>query len=199
MDDAEIKEDELVMIEKIDAVNLTGTNGDTRSENQKLSRRGNDSDDGIEDVLSLRQAPEPVPTPASVKSTGTRAKPKPMRHQHSEKLSTIRPLCSAMITMSFPRGDPRSRSPEARVAVLDELAASRKERTWLEDEVYELDDAKKLFPDMHFLGFLQLWASRISNSRRVSGSTRAGLCLAATTSKMHRVIWAVSGHTYRRN
>ena len=102
---------------------------------------------GIEDVWSLGGVQEPLPTIKTKTTGGSRARPTPMRQQHREKLLTRRPLWAGMITKSLPRGDPRARSPEARSAVLAELKALRQERTWLENEVYELDEAKQLFPD----------------------------------------------------
>ena len=67
---------------------------------------------------------------------GTRARPKPMRQQHRPKLSYIKhPFFPAHVTQSLGRNDPRRRSPEARAAVEEEVAALQAEKAWLENEV----------------------------------------------------------------
>ena len=102
-----------------------------------------------------------MPTPTASDRIINRARPPPMRQQHRENLLYRRPFWAAMITKALARGDPRARSPEARRAVLEQFQALREEGTWLENEVYELDEAKTTFPDGHFPSFLQSSVSKL--------------------------------------
>ena len=84
------------------------------------------------------------------KQRGRHRRRVPLRQEHKEKLTNRKPIWSTMVTQTLPRRDPRSRTEAAIRAVKEELKALREEGTWDEWEVYELDDARKLYPDGHF-------------------------------------------------
>ena len=90
-----------------------------------------------------------VPSNCKARGRHRRRIPK-LVEPHRPKLDPVSKPWSAMVTQSLKRNDPRTQSPEAKEAVAAELAALRGIKTWDEDEVYELAEAKRLFEDGHF-------------------------------------------------